>query len=84
MLLFSSLFCFLTVLLLQSQLFPKLSNNVRANVCAKDSERGKRGGCGGVKRDLVKERGGKKKKTDGIMERQRYESKRRTCKNVMY
>lgn len=78
MLLFSSLSCLLSVLLLQSRLLTQLSDNVHANVCAKDSEReevgGRRGECG--------EGGGK---TDGIREeRQSCELERRSCENVMY
>lgn len=35
--------CFLSVLLLQSRLLPQLSDNVHANVCAKDSKKEKGG-----------------------------------------
>jgi len=48
-LLFSSLSCFLSVLLLQSRLLPRLDDNVHANVCAKDSEREEVGGRRGEK-----------------------------------
>lgn len=60
------------MLLLQSQLFPKLSNNVHANVCARDSERGEKGGWGGgTGKEGFGEGGGGggvKIRTDGIRE----------------
>lgn len=71
-------------LLLQSRLLPRLGDNVRANVRAKDSESEE----GGLKRELVKWEEEVwwewKRKTDGVRKRQRCESEGRNGKNVMY